>query len=153
RSASRCARPASSCGIDAVSWRCAASSWSSRAARCSPRQKASSRSCRTPRATRSRRVWAGISRRGRRGWRKAARAPTSWRSDIVWQGKSMLMENEKIKITKDKETYLPTVYGKALDSRARNPILGDRFAAEALGKIDFDFDKIHVKGGEISLPV
>jgi O-methyltransferase involved in polyketide biosynthesis len=63
------------------------------------------------------------------------------------------METEKIQLTKDKESYLPTVYGKALDSRSKNPILGDKFADEALGKIDFDFTKIHVKGGEISLPI
>lgn len=60
---------------------------------------------------------------------------------------------EKVHIKKDKETYLPTVYGKALDNRSKNPILGDKFADEAIRKIDFDFDKIHVKGGEISLPI
>ena len=63
------------------------------------------------------------------------------------------MEPEKVHITKDKETYLPTVYGKALDSRSRNPILGDRFADEAIRKIDFDFTRIYVKGSEISVPV
>jgi O-methyltransferase involved in polyketide biosynthesis len=63
------------------------------------------------------------------------------------------MEAEKVHITKDKETYLPTVYGKVLDNRSKNPILGDKFADEAISKIDFDFNKIHVKGGEISLPI
>jgi len=63
------------------------------------------------------------------------------------------MEAEKVHITKDKETYLPTVYGKALDSRSKNPILGDKFAAEALDKIDFDFNKIYVKGSEISVAI
>lgn len=64
-----------------------------------------------------------------------------------------MMEAEKVHIKKDKETYLPTVYGKALDNRSKNPILGDKFADEAIRKIDFDFDKIYVKGGEISLPI
>ena len=64
-----------------------------------------------------------------------------------------MKEAEKVHIKKDKETYLPTVYGKALDNRSKNPILGDKFADEAIRKIDFDFDKIHVKGGEISLPI
>ncbi len=63
------------------------------------------------------------------------------------------MEAEKVRITKDKETYLPTVYGKAMDSRSKNPILGDKFADEALGKIDFDFNKIYVKGSEISVAI
>jgi O-methyltransferase involved in polyketide biosynthesis len=60
---------------------------------------------------------------------------------------------QHVRITKDKETYLTTVYGKALDNRSPNPILGDRYADEALKRIDFDFSRIHVKGGEISLPV
>lgn len=63
------------------------------------------------------------------------------------------METEKVQIKKDKETYLPTVYGKALDNRSKNPILSDRFADEAIRKIDFDFDKIYIKGSEISLPI
>jgi O-methyltransferase involved in polyketide biosynthesis len=63
------------------------------------------------------------------------------------------MEPEKIRITKDRETYLPTVYGKALDNRSGNPILGDRFADAAIRKIDFDFDTIYVRGSEISVAV
>ncbi len=64
------------------------------------------------------------------------------------------MDNEKIHLTKEHETYLMTVYGKALDNRDKNPILGDRFADEALQKIDFDFTKLKLpKGGNISLPV
>lgn len=35
------------------------------------------------------------------------------------------MNAEKIRLAKDKETYLATLYGKALDASAENPILGD----------------------------
>jgi O-methyltransferase involved in polyketide biosynthesis len=64
------------------------------------------------------------------------------------------MDNEKIHLTKEHDTYLITVYGKALDNRAENPILGDRFADEALQKIDFDFKKLKMpSGGEITLPI
>jgi O-methyltransferase involved in polyketide biosynthesis len=64
------------------------------------------------------------------------------------------MESEKVHLTKEHETYLSTVYGKALDNRAENPILGDRFADEALQKINFNFKKLKLpSGGEITLPI
>jgi len=63
------------------------------------------------------------------------------------------MEPEKVRITRDRESYLPTVYGKALDSRSKNPILGDRFADEAIRRLDFDFESVYVRGSEISVPV
>jgi O-methyltransferase involved in polyketide biosynthesis len=64
------------------------------------------------------------------------------------------METEKVHLTKEKETYLATLYGKALDNRSENPILGDKFADEVVRHIDFDFEKLKVpKGGEITLPV
>ncbi len=46
------------------------------------------------------------------------------------------METEKVHLTKEKETYLITLYGKALDNRAENPILGDKFADEVVRHID-----------------
>ncbi len=64
------------------------------------------------------------------------------------------MDIDKVHLKKEHETYLMTVYGKALDNRAENPILGDRFADEALQKIDFDFKKLKLAGGgEITLPL
>jgi hypothetical protein len=36
------------------------------------------------------------------------------------------MGTEKVHLTKEHETYLTTVYGKALDNRAAHLILGDR---------------------------
>lgn len=64
------------------------------------------------------------------------------------------METEKVHLTKEKETYLATLYGKALDNRSENPILGDKFADEVVRHIDFDFEKLKVpKGAEITLPM
>jgi len=53
------------------------------------------------------------------------------------------MSFEKIELTKEQEgeTYLPTLYGKALDYRAEDPILNDRFADEVVQRIDLDFQK------------
>jgi O-methyltransferase involved in polyketide biosynthesis len=66
----------------------------------------------------------------------------------------MTNQNEKVRLTKDKETYLSTLYGKALDSRVENPILGDTFADEVVQRIDFDFEKLHLaSGGSVSLPM
>jgi O-methyltransferase involved in polyketide biosynthesis len=64
------------------------------------------------------------------------------------------MEPEKVRLTKERETYLPTLYGKALDSHVENPILGDTFAADVIQRIDFDFKKLKLaKGGEVTLPM
>ncbi len=64
------------------------------------------------------------------------------------------MEAKKIRLAKDKETYLATLYGKALDANVANPILGDRFAADAVARIDFDFKTLKVpNGSEITLPM
>jgi O-methyltransferase involved in polyketide biosynthesis len=60
----------------------------------------------------------------------------------------------KIHLTRDKETYLATLYGKALDANVANPILGDRFAADAVARIDYDFKELKLpNGGEITLPM
>lgn len=54
------------------------------------------------------------------------------------------MEREKITLRGAPETMLATLYGKALDSRAPNPILGDREAERAVERIDYDFRKTGV---------
>ncbi len=65
-----------------------------------------------------------------------------------------MMETKKIRLTKEKETYLTTLYGKALDAAVEHPILGDRFAAEAVARIDYDFKELKLpNGGEITLPM
>jgi O-methyltransferase involved in polyketide biosynthesis len=64
------------------------------------------------------------------------------------------MEANKIRLTKEKETYLATLYGKALDAAVASPILGDRFAAEAVARIDYNFKELKLpNGGEITLPM
>ena len=64
------------------------------------------------------------------------------------------MEAKKIRLTKEKETYLATLYGKALDAAVEHPILGDHFAAEAVARIDYDFKELKLpNGGEITLPL
>jgi len=64
------------------------------------------------------------------------------------------MEVRKVHLNKEKEPYLATLYGKALDADVANPILGDRFAADAVARIDYDFNKLKLQsGGEITLPL
>lgn len=64
------------------------------------------------------------------------------------------MQMEKIHITKELEgTYLATFYGKVLDSRAKEPILGDPYADEVARRIDYNFEKIFTRGSEISVPI
>ena len=64
------------------------------------------------------------------------------------------MEAEKVHLSKEKGTYLATLYGKAMDAAADEPILGDRFAAEAVSRIDYDFKALKLpKGGDITLPM
>lgn len=64
------------------------------------------------------------------------------------------METEKVQLTKENETYLVTLYGKALDSRTDNPILGDNFADDVVRHIDFDFEKLKSpEGASITLPL
>jgi O-methyltransferase involved in polyketide biosynthesis len=64
------------------------------------------------------------------------------------------MAAEKVRLTKEKETYLATLYGKAIDAGVEHPILGDHFAAEAVARIDYDFTLLKLPGGgEITLPM
>jgi O-methyltransferase involved in polyketide biosynthesis len=64
------------------------------------------------------------------------------------------MDGERVRLPKDKATYLATLYGKAMDAAAEHPILGDRFAAEAVARIDYDFRALKLpRGGEITLPM
>ena len=54
------------------------------------------------------------------------------------------MTSEKVDLTGAKETLLMTLYGKALESRLPNSLLRDRFADEAVKKIDYDFSRLKV---------
>src|SRR5215213_9570373 len=63
------------------------------------------------------------------------------------------MADDQIHLSNDKATYLATLYGKALDARSPNPILGDTFADAAVRQIDFDFTSLKLpNGGDITLP-
>lgn len=46
---------------------------------------------------------------------------------------------EKVTLSGAPETMLATLYGKALDSRTSDPILGDHHADRAVRRIDYDF--------------
>lgn len=51
------------------------------------------------------------------------------------------MTADKIHFTKEKETMLMTLNGRALQSRWKNPILPDPWAEEAMRHIDYDISK------------
>ncbi|MEU4549031.1 class I SAM-dependent methyltransferase [Nonomuraea dietziae] len=50
-----------------------------------------------------------------------------------------MTDRQKITLTGAQETLLATLYGKALDTRARRPILGDEEAVRVMRRIDYDF--------------
>ena len=51
------------------------------------------------------------------------------------------MTTEKIHFTKEKETMLMTLSGRAIQSQWKNPILRDPWAEEAMRHIDYDMSK------------
>lgn len=48
---------------------------------------------------------------------------------------------QRVELTGAQATMLATVYLRALDNRSEQPMLGDRWADEAVQRIDFDFSK------------
>ncbi|MDI3289865.1 class I SAM-dependent methyltransferase [Polyangium sp. 15x6] len=62
--------------------------------------------------------------------------------------------DEKVTLREEKETLLLTVYGKAEESRMPDSLLRDRFAAEAIRRVDYDFSKLKVRRDDmISLAI
>lgn len=62
------------------------------------------------------------------------------------------MEKQRVRFTEEKATMLATLYGRALDSRSPDAILGDRASDEAVRNIDYDFRKLKVgKDAAISI--
>jgi methyltransferase (TIGR00027 family) len=51
------------------------------------------------------------------------------------------MANDKIQFTKEKETMLMTLSGRAIQSQWKNPILRDPWAEEAMRHVDYDMSK------------
>ncbi|WP_435602640.1 class I SAM-dependent methyltransferase [Streptomyces sp. bgisy130] len=54
----------------------------------------------------------------------------------------------QVHLTEEKETLLATLYGRAVDSRAKDPILGDTTAAETVRRLDYDFGKMRLSPGK-----
>ncbi|MDI1449080.1 class I SAM-dependent methyltransferase [Polyangium sp. 6x1] len=62
--------------------------------------------------------------------------------------------DEKVTLREEKETLLLTVYGKAEESRMPDSLLRDRFAAEAIARVNYDFSKLKVRRDDmISLAI
>jgi O-methyltransferase involved in polyketide biosynthesis len=59
------------------------------------------------------------------------------------------MQTEKVHFTKEKETMLVTLYGRALETESKDPILRDPAAVEAVQRIDYDFESLNVKWNDI----
>ena len=55
-------------------------------------------------------------------------------------------------VTGAQETTLATLYGKAMDSREPDSILGDRKADKAVQRIDYDFDKLRMRRRDRNRP-
>ncbi|MGP4015446.1 class I SAM-dependent methyltransferase [Saccharopolyspora sp. 5N708] len=51
---------------------------------------------------------------------------------------------EKVELTGAQATMLATLYLRALDNRSADPMLGDRWADEAVQRIDYDFSKFKI---------
>lgn len=52
----------------------------------------------------------------------------------------------KITLSGAPETMLATLYGRAQDAVSPNSVLHDHYAAQAVGRIDYDFSKTKIKG-------
>jgi O-methyltransferase involved in polyketide biosynthesis len=59
------------------------------------------------------------------------------------------MQPEKVHFTKEKETMLVTLYGRALETKSQDPILRDPAAVEAVQRIDYNFESLNVKWNDI----
>ncbi|MFC4585784.1 class I SAM-dependent methyltransferase [Sphaerisporangium corydalis] len=61
------------------------------------------------------------------------------------------MGNEKLhltketRLTKEKETLLITLYGRAVHSRSEDPVLRDPLAEQAVERLDYDFHKLKMR--------
>jgi O-methyltransferase involved in polyketide biosynthesis len=53
-----------------------------------------------------------------------------------------------VRFTEDQSTNLATLYGRALDARSDDPVLGDPTAEDAVRRIDYDFGKFKVSKGD-----
>jgi O-methyltransferase involved in polyketide biosynthesis len=65
--------------------------------------------------------------------RRSSRTSLSWMTDKV-----------SVDLTGAAQTMLTTLYLKALDADFERPVLGDRYAKEAIGRLDFDWREIGI---------
>lgn len=64
------------------------------------------------------------------------------------------MDTEKVHLTRNQETLLAPLYGRALESRSQNPILHDEMAESAIDRIDYDFSRFKIgKSEAISIAI
>ncbi|WP_241777664.1 class I SAM-dependent methyltransferase [Streptomyces sp. CT34] len=61
---------------------------------------------------------------------------------------SMTSARPKVQLTGVKETLLATLYGRAVDSRSKKPILGDTMAVDTVRRLDYDFRKLGMGAGD-----
>ena len=61
------------------------------------------------------------------------------------------MTTDKIHFTKEKETMLMTLSGRAIQSQWKNPILHDPWSEEAMRHIDYDISKQYKGVGSWSM--
>lgn len=59
----------------------------------------------------------------------------------------------RVKLKGAQQTLLITLYAKALDSRSRRPVLGDRKADEVARAIDYDFQGTALPGNSRAMVV
>jgi methyltransferase (TIGR00027 family) len=52
---------------------------------------------------------------------------------------------EKVRLTREKETMLATLYGRAMESARPDALLRDPMAEQAVGRIEYDFGRLGVK--------
>jgi O-methyltransferase involved in polyketide biosynthesis len=55
-----------------------------------------------------------------------------------------VVTTQRVRLTKEKETMLGTLYARALESRSADPILRDAHAERVVGLIDYDFRRLGV---------
>jgi O-methyltransferase involved in polyketide biosynthesis len=58
------------------------------------------------------------------------------------------MAAQRVQLSGARETLLATLYGRALDARGADPILGDRLADEITRRLDYDFGKLKVTSSD-----
>jgi hypothetical protein len=58
------------------------------------------------------------------------------------------MSTQKVRLTKEKETMLISLYARALHSRSHDPLLRDPWAEQAIERVEYDFKSIKLSGIE-----